>query len=140
LYGCRYRSGILHYQTAERLEVAAADACGHRTREDLAYTRLADDPALAQDRDVRARALDFPQQVAREKNGPAHVVQAQDDLADLADALRIQAVRRLIEDDQLRIAEHRRGERKPLLHAERIGREPVAGTIEQANGNQRGVR
>ncbi len=48
-------------------------------------------------------------------------VQLQQQLADLRDALRVQAVRRLVQDQQLRTAEQRAGQPEPLPHAQRVG-------------------
>ena len=48
-------------------------------------------------------------------------VQLEQQLADLADALRVQAVGRLVEDQQLRTAQQRAGQPEPLAHAERVG-------------------
>ena len=48
-----------------------------------------------------------------------------------ADALRIEAVGRLVEDQDARVAEQRRGEPEPLAHAERVlARAPVGGVRE----------
>ena len=50
-----------------------------------------------------------------------------DGLADLADAGRVEAVGRLVEDQQLGVLEQGGRDRQPLLHAERVGLVAVAG-------------
>jgi hypothetical protein len=47
------------------------------------------------------------------------------------DAGGVQAVRRLVEDAQLRVGQQCRGDAEPLLHAERVGAHEVVGTVAQ---------
>ena len=60
-------------------------------------------------------------------------------LADLADALRVKAIGRLVEDKQLGLAHQRRGEPKPLAHAERVRLHRAPIDPGQSDPAQRGV-
>ncbi len=61
-----------------------------------------------------------------------------DQRAHLAGALRVEAVGRLVEDQQVARRQQRgRGERQPLAHAQRVGAVPLAGRGEQADPLQR---
>ena len=50
-------------------------------------------------------------------------------LADLADAGGIESVRRLVEDQHARIAEHRLGDAEALAHAEGVGADALVETV-----------
>ena len=49
--------------------------------------------------------------------------------AHLVDALRVEAVGRLVEDQQVRVAEQRGGDAEALLHAERVGAVAVVAAL-----------
>ena len=51
------------------------------------------------------------------------------EVAQPADALRVEPVRRLVEHEQLRVAEQRGREPEPLAHAERVALHPPSGRI-----------
>ena len=53
-------------------------------------------------------------------------VQLGEQVADLPDALGVEAVRRLVEDQQARSPDQRRGQAEPLPHAERVGPDRAA--------------
>ena len=55
-----------------------------------------------------------------------------DQLADLPDAGRVEAVGRLVEDQQVGRLEQRRRDGEPLLHPERVGLEAVLGAVTRA--------
>ena len=55
--------------------------------------------------------------------------QALEQVADPADALRVEAVDRLVEDQRRRVAEQRGGDAEPLPHAEREAAGPLAGHL-----------
>ena len=82
---------------------------------------LGDDPARLQDGDALAELLDLGQDVARQEDRDPVACEPGDQLADVDDAVRVEAVRGLVEDHQLRPPEERRGDPEPLAHA---GREP----------------
>src|SRR5437773_5240829 len=58
--------------------------------------------------------------MAREDDRPAASAEIADQLADLDDARRIEPVRRLVEEDELRIAKQRARDAEPLIHPERV--------------------
>jgi hypothetical protein len=79
-----------------------------------------------------------------------HQVAGQDDGAPLASELDherphgthaggVEAVGGLVEHDHLRILEQRGGDAQTLLHAERVGREPVAATVGEVDQGERGI-
>ena len=74
--------------------------------------------AAAEHEHVVAHRLDVRQQVAGEEQAhPLAVRQVAGQLDHLLAAGRVHAVRRLVEDQQLRVVDDRRGELQPLLHA-----------------------
>jgi hypothetical protein len=58
--------------------------------------------------------------MARDEHGPPARGLRAHEVADPADAGRIEPVRRLVEDQHLRIPEQRAGDREPLAHAHRV--------------------
>ena len=71
------------------------------------------------------------QQVAADEHGRALLGEVDEDVADPADALRVEPVGRLVEDHRVRIAEHHAGEAEPLAHAERVALDPALGDVGQ---------
>ena len=71
-------------------------------------------------------------QVRGHEHRPALGGQRLQQVADPEDALRVEAVDRLVEDQGLRVAEQRRGDAEPLAHAEREAARPLAGHLAQA--------
>ena len=53
------------------------------------------------------------------------------ELAHVAHAGRIEPGRRLVEQQQLRVAQQRRGDPEPLAHPVRVAADPVLGTVAQ---------
>ena len=82
---------------------------------------LQHEPAAVEHADPRAQLLDLGQQVAGQEDRRPGAVQLEQQLADLGDALRVQAVGRLVEHQQLGTAQQRAGQPEPLPHAERVG-------------------
>src|SRR5216683_766239 len=80
--------------------------------------------------------FELPQQVAAHEDRLALVTEAPQEVAQLDDAQRIEAVRRLVDDQELRIGEKRHGEAEPLLHAVRITHRRILRTIGEFNGLQ----
>ena len=68
-----------------------------------------------------AQRLDLRQQVARQQDGRATPVELEQQVADLPDALRVQAVGRLVEHQQTRSTQQRAGQAEPLAHAQAVG-------------------
>ena len=81
--------------------------------------------------DPGGHLLDLGEQVAGEEDRGAAPVQAEQQLADVADALRVEAVGRLVEHQQGWSPHQRGGQPEPLPHAERVGlRRAAVGGIE----------
>ena len=91
-------------------------------------------PPAADDRHGVGDLLDLGQDVAGDQDGAALVGQPAHRAADLVDPGRVQAVGRLVEDQQLRFLEQGGGDGQPLLHAQRVRLEQVAAAVEQAGG------
>ncbi len=77
---------------------------------------LGEQPAGAHDPDVGGDLLDLGEQVAGDQDGGAVSGELTDQVADLAGALRIQAVRRLVEDQQVARLQQCSRQPEPLLH------------------------
>jgi len=96
----------------------------------------ASEAAFLQDDDLVAGLLDVAQQVRGDHDVDAAVT----DLADQSEhplaMRRIEPVRRLVEEDELRVAKERAGDPQPLLHAERVRRELAVGTLAEVNQGQ----
>src|SRR5205085_368665 len=75
-------------------------------------------PALADDDQPVGGLGDLAHQVGGDQDGLAARGQVREQAADPADALDVQAVDRLVEDDRVRVAEQRGGDAQPLGHAE----------------------
>ena len=93
--------------------------------------RLDHEPAAVDDQDLVDGLRDLGQDVARDEHGaPAGRERAQE-VAQPAHALGVEPVRRLVEHEQLRLAEQRRREPEPLAHAERVALDaPSRGAVE----------
>ena len=91
----------------------------------------------AHDADVRAHLLDLGEQVARDEHGRAVVGERPDERAHLAGALRVEAVRGLVEHEQLAAHEQRVREPEPLLHAERVRVHLLAGGVRESDPVER---
>ena len=81
---------------------------------------LLDQPTAVDDPDPGRESIDLGQDVARHEDGHAALPgEVTDQLADLDDPGRVEAVRRLVEHEQLGLVEQRPREREPLQVAER---------------------
>ena len=70
---------------------------------------------------------------AGEEDGPAFAGPGGDHLPKPCDAGRVEPVHRLVEDQQLRIAEQGSGDAEPLAHAEAVAADRLPATIAQAD-------
>jgi hypothetical protein len=84
--------------------------------------------ALANDADARAHQLDLAQQVARHQHRSVALAELGDQVAHVGHALRVEAVRRLVEDQHLGLFEQGGRDAEALLHAHRVRRELVTRT------------
>ena len=75
-------------------------------------------PPAVDDQDVVGGLLDLGEHVAGDEHGAPLGGQRAQEVAQPADALRVQAVGRLVEHEHRRVAEQRGGEPEPLAHAE----------------------
>ncbi len=81
---------------------------------------LLDETSAVDDADPRGEAVDLGEDVARHEDGdPALVARVPEELADLDDAGRVQAVSRLVEHEQLGLVHEGAREREALEVAER---------------------
>src|SRR5205807_5296374 len=87
----------------------------------LGDAALADDLAALQNSHAVANLLDFTEQVGVQKDGRAAFFEPQQNPADLAAADGIDAVGRLVEENHLRVVDHRLGDADALLHALGVG-------------------
>ena len=104
-------------------------------------------PAAVEHPDPGAHLLDLGEQVAGDEDGGAVGVQREQQRADLADALRVEPVGRLVEHQQPRAAQQGVGQPEALAHAEGVGPDrpvvhaaepdPVEGVLDPAGARRR---
>ena len=98
-----------------RIADRAADARGQ-----LLERRLDDELAAVDDQHLVDGLRDLCEHVARDEHGPLPGGERAQEVAQPAHAFRVEPVCRLVEDQQLGVAEQRGGEPEPLAHAERV--------------------
>src|SRR4051794_7854158 len=103
----------------------------------IAQRALRDQPPAAHDADVGADLLDLRQQVRGEEHGRAFGGELPDERPDLSGALRVQAVRRLVEHEQVPGTQQRPGEAEALAHAQGVVAVPLPGGRGEADPLQR---
>ena len=79
-----------------------------------------DDPVVGNDRDL-------VQQVGRQQDGGSTIGVAAQQVSHPADAGRVEAIGRLVEDEDLRVTEERVCEPEALPHAQRVVPQPPVG-------------
>ena len=92
---------------------------------------MRDEPGPVDDHDLVGELCDLRENVAGDENRAAAPGEGAQEVAQPADSFRIEPVRRLVEDEQLRVAEQRAGDAQALAHAERVGLDPAAGGTRQ---------
>ena len=98
----------------------------------------AQQPAAVDDDDVVAGALQLAEQVRGDQDRDAEVgVDAADQAEHLVAADRVEAVGRLVEQDQLRVVDQGLGELDPLLHAGRVAADGAVALLVEADVAQR---
>jgi hypothetical protein len=98
-------------------------------------TRRPHQPPIDDDQHVVGGLLDLAQRMAGHQHRATLVRESAQVLAQPPHARRVEAVRRLVQDEHCRVAEHRRGQPQPLTHPEgelpdpppRVRREPGLG-------------
>ena len=123
------RSGSSHSTISSARR--AAREVGDRARRD--------DPPAVDDRRGVARLLDLVEQVRGEEHGAALADQRADHLAELEDPGRIEAVGRLVEDQQLGVGEQAARDAEALAHALRVARDLLVGAIGEPDARERAV-
>ena len=100
---------------------------------------LRDEPPARQDGDVVADELGLGEHVAGQHDRAPAGAELTDQLADLNHAGRVEAVGRLVEKDELGVAEERAGDPESLLHAERVRREFAVRALAEIDERQEPV-
>jgi hypothetical protein len=110
------------------------DAAGDTDRiEDVRDAARRERAAPADDRDGVAHSLHLRQEVTRQQHRDAGSAELAHQFADLPDAGGVEAVRRLVEDEQFRLLQQRARDRQPLAHAERVTLHAVVAAAVQAD-------
>jgi hypothetical protein len=100
--------------------------------DESARLALADDAAFVHDRQAMAQALRLVHEVSGEQDGLAFAHQLLQPFPDQVPRLGVEARRRLVEDQQVRVVHQGAGERQPALHAAGKGVEADVGLAGQA--------
>ncbi len=106
-------------------------------RDDIVERPRGDHPAAVEDDHAVADPLDLGQQVRVEDHRGAAIARRADDGADVRSPDRIERRGRLIEQDQLRLAEQRDAQPEALLHALGEAADRVPGTIREPDPVER---
>ena len=106
-----------------------------RRGHDLCHRRLRDAAALGDHDHVVGGLAHLGQHVAGDEHRAALPGQPAQEVAQPADALRVQAVGGLVEDQHPRIAEQRGRQAEPLAHAERVAARAPVGRAESATSS-----
>ena len=85
-----------------------------------------DEPSPVDDHDLVDRLRDLGQHVARDEHGLARGGEPAHERSQPVDALGVEAVGRLVEDQELGVAQQGGGEPEPLPHAERVAADAAA--------------
>ena len=102
-----------------RLRRAHADDAARGAADELVDARVGDQPAAADHDQVVGGQRHLAHQVRRDEDRAALGGERLEQVADPVDALRVEAVDRLVEQQRLRVAEQRGRDAEPLAHAER---------------------
>ena len=96
-------------------------------RRELLQRRLRDQLAVADHDQLVGDLVNLGEDVAGDEHGPALGRLCPQQIAQPAHPLRVEAVGRLVEDQDPRLAEQRRGQRQPLPHPQRVALHPPLG-------------
>jgi hypothetical protein len=81
---------------------------------------VGDQPPLRDDDNIVGERLNLGEQVARDQDGAALIGEAAQEVAQPADALGVEAVGGLVEDEDAGVADQRSRDAQPLTHPERV--------------------
>ena len=125
-------AGAAHSQREPLARGGADEHAAVAAALELRDRALAHQPAPVDHDDVIDGLCDLAQHVTRHQHGPAarRALTQQD--AQPADALRVQPVQRLVQHQDLRIAEQRRRQPEPLAHPGRIAPDPTVRGLARA--------
>ncbi len=104
--------------------------------QEISQPALANQASGVDDADDVSQLLDLRQDVAGDEDRLALRGQRAQGLAHGDDASRVEAVGRLVEQEQLRIGQQGRGDAQPLLHAQRVTAGLVPTPLGQAHQAQ----
>jgi signal transduction histidine kinase len=90
---------------------------------------VGDEPTASDDTDPIADLLHLAEQVAGQQDGPPSGAEAADQVTHVGEARGVETVGRLVEDQQLGVLEEGGRYAEPLLHAQRVRREAIAGAV-----------
>ena len=107
-------------RAAARLRACERASRPPRRRAPRPIVPCSDEPAAVDDHDVVDGLRHLGEHVARDEDRASLGRERAEEVAQPADALRVEPVRRLVEDEHLGIAEQRGGEPEPLPHPERV--------------------
>ena len=93
---------------------------------------LGDDPAVVDDRDMVGKPVGLLEVLGRQHERRAGVDEHPQLVPQLVAAPRVQAGRRLVEEQDDRVGDERRGEVEPAAHAARVGAGQVVGGVGEA--------
>src|SRR4051812_20120739 len=108
-----------------------------RRGEQVVEWAVVDDPPAADDRHPVAELLDLGEEVAREENRDPLFREPPHHVAHVAHAGRIEAGGGLVEQQEPRFADQRRGEAEPLAHAVRVAAYPVLRAVAELDELER---
>jgi len=109
--------------------VSVSDRSAKYRRTTASHCRLGHDPAVVDDHHVVGGLGDLGQDVTGDQDGPPFGGQTAEQVAQPPDALRVQAVGGLVEDQHGRVAEQGGRQAEPLLHAEGIAAGPLPARV-----------
>ena len=118
----------LRSRAAERVQVRRTDPDLPTAEpgQDLGSRRVGDQPPPADDHQPVGSLLHLAHQVARHQHRAALVGEPPQQVADPPHAVEVEAVDRLVEEHDPRVAQQCRGDTQPLAHAQRVALDPAS--------------
>ena len=101
---------------------------------------LGDGAPFDDDADAPAQPIDVVEKMGAQKDADAIVGQLEKNVVDLAASARIEAVRRLVENQECRVGDEGAGQAEPLAHAAGERADRLAGTRRQSDSVQTAVQ